>query len=340
MKFIRAYPYDKPKQFKADISSPWKLGDEATAINRLKYLSASLILRRPKTTISLPSRRDMQFPVDFNAEERNAYEEVRSQAIVTIEEALQPASGTSEGVSYVNVLQQIESLRLICNLGIQYRPRHKYSKEKPKEDWISVAQRIFNTQRELDPISCLHCSSDIELSYAQLDPSDDKRDGQFFRCLKFFCGECVHQAHQSRRKVGCGHVPPCPRSTVSLVGKATEEAGSLELVGLQSGVELPSKLEALVADIKALPMETKWYNQSPNGFLNNDESILIDFSVVFSTWRLTLDLVEAGLNQHSIGNVRFDGKVPQKDRQSVVNRFKTDPNTRIMLLTLSCGAVG
>lgn len=68
--------------------------------------------------------------------------------------------------------------------------------------------------------------------------------------------------------------------------------------------------------------------------------ILTICSVVFSTWRLTLDVVEAGLNQHSIANVRFDGKVPQKDRQSVVNRFKNDPNIRVMLLTLSCGAVG
>lgn len=63
-------------------------------------------------------------------------------------------------------------------------------------------------------------------------------------------------------------------------------------------------------------------------------------SVVFSTWRLSLDLVEAGLNRDSIGNVRFDGKVPQKERQGVVDRFKTDPAARVMLLTLSCGAVG
>lgn len=264
MKFIRAYPYDQPRQFKADISSPWKLGDEATAINRLKYLSASLILRRPKTTISLPTRRDRQYPIDFNSEERKAYDEVRSQAIITIEEALQPVSETSKNCTYVNVLQQIEALRLICNLGVSYRPRHKYSKEKTPEKWASIAQRMFNTRRELDPISCLHCSSDIGISDSQLDPSDGKADGQFFRCLKFCCGECVDQADRSRRKVGCGHVPPCPRSTVSLVGKATEEAEPLEPLGLQAGVELPSKLKALVADIKALPVQTKWYNHSPN----------------------------------------------------------------------------
>lgn len=212
--------------------------------------------------------------------------------------------------------------------------------EKSQKEWASVSQRIFNTRRELDPISCLHCSSDIGLSDTPLDPADSKRDGRFFRCLKFCCGECVDQGHRSRQGISCGHVPPCHASTVSLGGKATEEAGSPEPTGLQTGVELPSKVQALLADIKALPMGTKWYSHSSNQSLSDVYRILTDCSVVFSTWRLTLDLVEDGLKQHSIGNVRFDGKVPQTNRQNVVKQFKNDPNTRVMLLTLSCGAVG
>lgn len=68
--------------------------------------------------------------------------------------------------------------------------------------------------------------------------------------------------------------------------------------------------------------------------------LLITHSVVFSTWRMTLDIVEAGLEQSSISSVRFDGKVPQKSRQNVVDNFRNDPSIRVMLLTLSCGAAG
>lgn len=64
------------------------------------------------------------------------------------------------------------------------------------------------------------------------------------------------------------------------------------------------------------------------------------YSIVFSTWRLTLDMVEAGLEQASIPSVRFDGKVPQNERQEIVERFRADPSVRVMLLTLSCGAAG
>ena len=57
-------------------------------------------------------------------------------------------------------------------------------------------------------------------------------------------------------------------------------------------------------------------------------------------WRMTLDAVEAGLDRAGITRLRFDGKVKQKDRQEVVERFRNDSSIRILLLTLSTGAVG
>lgn len=55
---------------------------------------------------------------------------------------------------------------------------------------------------------------------------------------------------------------------------------------------------------------------------------------------MTLDVVEEALNQAGKTTVRFDGSVSQKDRHSVVERFRKDPGVSVMLLTLSCGAVG
>jgi SNF2 family DNA or RNA helicase len=53
-----------------------------------------------------------------------------------------------------------------------------------------------------------------------------------------------------------------------------------------------------------------------------------------------LDIIEAALNQAGIRNVRFDGKVAQAQRQPVLNEFKSNPDVRVILLTLQCGAVG
>ncbi|PHH86174.1 hypothetical protein CDD83_10630 [Cordyceps sp. RAO-2017] len=119
----------------------------------------------------------------------------------------------------------------------------------------------------------------------------------------------------------CGHNPPCLTAAVSLSSNAFEEAsGEVESPTAAQSISLPSKVEALIADLKTLPRDVK--------------------SVVFSSWRFTLGIVEAGLSQAGISSVRFDGKVPQKERQTVIGRFRTDPSVRVMLLTLSCGAVG
>lgn len=55
---------------------------------------------------------------------------------------------------------------------------------------------------------------------------------------------------------------------------------------------------------------------------------------------MSLDVVESGLKQAQIPCLRFDGKVPQKERKSVIDKFKHDPSVSVLLLTLSCGAVG
>ncbi|TDZ16658.1 DNA repair protein RAD5A [Colletotrichum orbiculare MAFF 240422] len=83
---------------------------------------------------------------------------------------------------------------------------------------------------------------------------------------------------------------------------------------------LPTKVTALIEDLQATPDDIK--------------------SVVFSTWTMTLDIIEVGLKQADISVLRYDGKVPQKERQKVIDRFRNDQSVRVLLLTLSCGAVG
>lgn len=63
-------------------------------------------------------------------------------------------------------------------------------------------------------------------------------------------------------------------------------------------------------------------------------------SVVFSYWTSTLDLVQRGLEREGIVCVRFDGQATLKQRDKAVQAFRSDPLTRVMLLSLPCGAVG
>jgi len=64
------------------------------------------------------------------------------------------------------------------------------------------------------------------------------------------------------------------------------------------------------------------------------------YSVVFSFWTATLDIVELALDRSSIRYARVDGKLNMKKRISAFEKFRDDINVAVLLLSLSCGAVG
>ncbi|EHK42608.1 hypothetical protein TRIATDRAFT_224421 [Trichoderma atroviride IMI 206040] len=261
LKFIRVYPYTDPRHFDADIAHFWKSGQDEEAAKRLQRLSACILLRRPKTTINLPPRQDLRCPIDFSREEREMYAAIREQAIIRIDEALQSNSERSRASVYVNVLQQIESLRLVCNLGLHYHARHQKSLNVPAEasDWTGDAQQTFNVQRGMGPIMCVQCSSTLELTETLLDDSSTAyQNPTFSRCLKFVCGDCMQRMSKAGRKLGCGHRPPCPTASVSISTNIFEDVSDIVPHQIEaSSITLPSKINALVADIKSLPSDTK-----------------------------------------------------------------------------------
>jgi hypothetical protein len=261
LKFIRAHPYDDQKRFDADISHLWKVDDAEEAVKRLKRLSRCLILRRAKKTIDLPPRRDVKCPVDFNKAEKALYDSIRLQTITKIDDALLNDTELSKSGVYVNFLQQIESMRLVCNLGLHYHTRHGKASSDVKIDWPANAQKAFNIQREMETVICSQCSSTIEMTEGLLDDTLLQDSPLFSRCLQYACAECAHKLRITGYKMVCGHTPRCPIAPVSASNNELEETFSQSLGRKRdqsmrdSG--LPSKVEVLVSDLKALPLDVK-----------------------------------------------------------------------------------
>jgi SNF2 family DNA or RNA helicase len=156
------------------------------------------------------------------------------------------------------------------------------------------------------------------------------------------CPSCIYMTRRQSdmRTLGCGHNPPCPVSYVSTSADILEESPlSFLLDDLLPAGYIPTKVNALATDIMALSQNIKWF-VDPASSRNPADLCLLNYSVAFSTWRITLDVVEAELNRVGISCLRFDGKVPQKDRQDVLDRFRSDPSVRVLLLTLACGSAG
>jgi SWI/SNF-related matrix-associated actin-dependent regulator of chromatin subfamily A3 len=268
LKFIRAHPYTDQKRFDMDISRLWKSGEADQAVKRLKRLSGCLLLRRPKSTINLPPRRDLVYEVDFTPEEKAVYEQIRQQTITKINEALGNQLGPSKSSVYVNVLQQIESLRLFSNLGLHYHSRHvkQLHQSSEPEEWARIAQRTFNSQREMTSLTCLQCSSALGLTDNFLDDAaPSTTPAQFTSCLRYICHDCAEKLNQGGYLIECGHSPPCASSAVSTSAMALEEVGNPSAPQIRmSSINLPSKIRTLIEDIKRAPRDVKWLVSSPN----------------------------------------------------------------------------
>jgi superfamily II DNA or RNA helicase len=61
--------------------------------------------------------------------------------------------------------------------------------------------------------------------------------------------------------------------------------------------------------------------------------------VLFSEWTTMLNLIEPLLKERGLRFVRLDGKVPQKQRQMLVQEFQTDPGCRVFITT-NAGSTG
>lgn len=51
-------------------------------------------------------------------------------------------------------------------------------------------------------------------------------------------------------------------------------------------------------------------------------------------------MVQQALESAGIHYVRIDGKVSPNNRQRVLDRLRDDPEVKVILLTISCGALG
>lgn len=257
LKFIRAFPYDEPKHFERDISKLWKSGEDEEAVKRLKRVARCLVLRRAKHTIDLPPRHDQLCAVEFSPAEKALYESIREQTIRKIEDALEHDSEDSTSGVYVNVLQKLESMRLVCNLGLHYQSRHEKKAFCENPEWSSVAQMTFNTQREMEPIVCFHCTSALDLTGTYMDDVAQETP-LFSQCLKYACPNCARQLRSAKQKMVCGHTPRCPITPVSIFDTALEETpGNLESAHQESLTELPSKVKALIDDLQKQPSDVK-----------------------------------------------------------------------------------
>ncbi|KAH0537128.1 hypothetical protein FGG08_006061, partial [Glutinoglossum americanum] len=63
-------------------------------------------------------------------------------------------------------------------------------------------------------------------------------------------------------------------------------------------------------------------------------------SIVFTSWRSTLDILTRMLCTRGVPSLRIDGRVPFADRSVVLSKFRDDPTITVLLMSIDTGAIG
>lgn len=325
LQFLQVYPYSEKSAFQAHISDLWTAGEASKSVERLKRMFNALMLRRSGNRVPLPKRTDLKLATKFSTWELRHYRTVQEQAVAQIDEILMADSPRK---SYMNALQKINDLRSICNHGIQALDTTTGLDSTDTGVWdetsASEALRRFPSLGLV--MACTECSCPLEEA---ADIPGEIPDFYLTQCLLLYCGECCHG---SASKSFCPCETPCGIVSVKLP--------PLEPCSVRQPAHLgrPCKLTALVDDLCGCPCGTKRRVLPITPVLVR--LLLTYSSIVFSGWNLTLDMAKEALSAAGIRCLQVDGRVKPKDRSKIFEEFQSSSSVQVLLLSLSCGAVG
>ncbi|PSN61328.1 hypothetical protein BS50DRAFT_504751 [Corynespora cassiicola Philippines] len=315
---LRFKPYHEPAAFDEDISDLWRNKPVDKATSTFKKLLSCVMIRRTKAIISLPPREDKIVRLSFNAMERERYRRVESPVAEMLDDT---ADTTSTGSFWLSSIQQINKLRIICNLGIH---DSACTPNLPVTVGGSILM-LLATRLSIGSEMCTQCLKPIDSSPSGRELEISAPSTVYYAgCYRFFCASCaILLRYQTPGPCGCtDRAAPCLLRPLPLLTTPTVSPGrSVSPTRTEIGKEfyLSSKVQAVISEIRSYP------NQK---------------NVIFSSWTSSLDMVQRGLVFEGIRFVRIDGKVATPERTRVIKQFQSDFNTRAILVTISCGACG
>ena len=254
-RFLKCTPFDDLRVFNTHVVKNWKTKSDPNSVAKLKLLVNCLSLRRPKTTIELPLRKDRTVELNFTAEEERYYKFVKAKTRRKLDSVSSDPRG---GASFFNALQWVNELRLICNHGIADRKAIQVLESTPvdRPAWSEKEAQLHFDQ--LDAVGLAKCSNpecSQDLASSLLNDTDIVKDEEprMEESLELLCWPCFNGRSGKGGKLFkvCNHEPRCHSNEFSA------ESQSSRSEGLIRGGNTPSKLQRVVDDLLKTPDHVK-----------------------------------------------------------------------------------
>lgn len=254
-RFLHFSPYHDPKIFDDDISSVWRVKPADEAAETFKRLLSCIMMRRTKAILDLPCRDDKLLRVPFSHEEKDYYRRIEQPVVDMLDRTT--SGGSHANVPWMTAIQQINKLRLICNLGAFVPSLSSLPNPMNNNDSTSIMSTRYLMGGEV----CVQCFQPVEasaLGFGLL--STTQIQAYYSTCSSFYCADCaVLLQYRSPDPCACMQPQPCQLSplapflsTPMLTPTDELSPSSMEC---DPSNDISSKVWALISQIKSRPEE-------------------------------------------------------------------------------------
>lgn len=208
------------------------------------------MIRRTKAILELPSREDKIIKLSFDEQEEKHYRQIERPVTEMFDGTSEEDSG-SRG-SWLSIIQQINKLRLVCNLGTFVPSCQPTIRSRGSDPTLAMFAARFSVGGEV----CEQCLQVIESS-----TSESEVDGLMSctayvsACYRLFCASCANLLrYQTPESCSCTDQPTsCPlRPTLPLAstpGLTPSDDPSSPLSGTDDGDQTSSKVREVISRI-------------------------------------------------------------------------------------------
>jgi hypothetical protein len=256
-KFLHLSPYDDPQVFDDELSNMWRIKPVDEAIVAFKKLLSCVMIRRTKAILDLPSRDEILIRVPFSVKEEKFYRRIEQPVVNMLDRTTE--SGSRTNVPWMTAIQQINKLRLVCNLGV-LAPSH--SSCLPQSGSLDERTSVMNARYTMGGESCSQCLQPFEAATLGSELRDITQPQVYYSvCSRFYCAGCsALLEYRSPEPCACLEQPrPCqlhPLASCSLTPRLTPTDDlSPSSMEWDNTNDISSKVWALISQIRSHPQE-------------------------------------------------------------------------------------
>ena len=332
-RFLRHEPWSEPLWWNRVIEKPFHGDDEnmsSSALDRLKTVLSPIMLRRTKDNVDiggsdgvggegrrgLPERALHVTALKFSSREHDFYASLYSRSKAEFDGY---ANSRTLAKNYAKIMTLLLRLRQACDHPFLVLGRNSDSGVSVA-DLEGLGQYQENVlasvmERGTESMECAICL-------------DSLTDPVMTKCGHILCRQCLMDSMAAQAS---GTICPVCREPVyksdivSVPERGARPPSIAEIENDAASFTYSAKLHALVSILKqgCIGAEAKHKK-----------------AVVFSQWTYMLDLVGIVLKKEGFHFVRLDGSMNQKQRETSLRKFRTNPGVNIFLMSLRAGSLG